>query len=252
MAWWDTPCSCLTTNAIAMKYGWSWNINLRHRSGNGYLYDPDFINLDQAVSEAETRFGKKIEPIANFQFTPGIMKNSWQKNVIAIGLSSGFLEPLEANGVAVIVETLYAMHDLWSPNGINAEEARNRFNQRTFHITEDIKDFLALHYRGHRTDSEFWLEHKQKDRVPDTLKEKLERWSHFFNSDDPEPYFNGYSPTAWLMVLQGLEIFDISWLKRHNGYSIELKENIINNASNRFKKLVSPFMTLEQWIDHIA
>lgn len=248
VAWWDSPCACLTTNATAMKYGWSWNINLRHRSGNGYLYDPDFIDLDQAISEAETRFNKKIEPIANFQFTPGIMKNAWQKNVIAVGLSSGFLEPLEANGVAVIVETLYALHDLWDPFGANDDRVRKRFNQRTFHITEDIKDFLALHYRGHRNDSEFWLMHKNEDRIPDSLKEKLEQWSYFFNSDRPEPYFNGYSPTAWLMVLQGLEIFDTSWLKNNNSYLTGSRDTIINNAIRRFKPLVAPFWTLEQWI----
>lgn len=252
VAWWDEPCPCLTTNATAMKYGWSWNINLRHRSGNGYLYDPDFITLDQAVDEAEKRFNKTIEPIANFQFTPGIMKNAWQKNVIAVGLSSGFLEPLEANGVAVIVETLYAMHDLWSPDGENNQEIRQKFNHRTFHITEDIKDFLALHYRGHRNDSDFWQMHKSQDRVPDSLKEKLEKWSAFFSSDQLEPYFNGYSPTAWLMVLQGLEIFDNDYLKNRPDILKNNKDFIINNVEKRFKNMVDPFWTLDEWLRKTA
>lgn len=252
VAWWDKPCYCLTTNAIAMKYGWSWNINIRNRSGNGYLYDPDHISLDQAVAEAETRFNKKIEPIANFKFTPGIMQRAWRNNVIAVGLSSGFLEPLEANGVAVIVETLYALHDNWDPVRENTQRSVDRFNDRTFHITEDIKDFLALHYRGKRADSEFWLSHKNPDRIPDSLKEKLEIWKKFYTEDNFEPLFNGYSPVAWMMVLQGLEVFDSNLLKSPLQDKINIGQTILNNTKSRFEAIVSPFWTLEEWIQKTA
>ena len=135
VAWWDDPCPCVTTNAIAMQYGWSWNINIRHRSGNGYIYDPDHITLDQAIAEAEQRFNKKIDPIANFSFTPGMMRKAWRNNVFAIGLSSGFLEPLEANGVAVIIESLYSMQDYWNPYQLTYDDAvKDRFNERVFGI----------------------------------------------------------------------------------------------------------------------
>lgn len=254
VAWWDEPCYCVTTNAIAMKYGWSWNINLRHRSGNGYIYDPDHITLDQAVAEAEQRFSKKIEPIANFEFKPGMMKRAWRNNVIAIGLSSGFLEPLEANGVAVIIESLYSLQDLWDPTDQYLRQERiDRFNQRVWSITEDIKDFLALHYRGHRRDTEFWKSHgTDRIRVPDTLKEKLNAWSEYFEGSKGEPWLHGYSPTAWLMVLQGLKIFDHSSLARLHQKALPIGKKVLNINELRYKELVEPFWTIDQWIQRTA
>ena len=254
VAWWDDPCPCVTTNAIAMKYGWSWNINLRHRSGNGYIFDPDHLTLDQAVVEAEERFGKKIDPIANFTFVPGMMRNAWRNNVIAIGLSSGFLEPLEANGVAVIVESLFALEDYWSPNEKKYDKTIvNRFNQRIWHVTEDIRDFLALHYRGNRRDTEFWISHAEdKSRIPDSLREKLERWEKFYYHCDTGPYTAGYSYVAWLMVLQGLQIFDHSSLLKGNEKMIPLGKKVLNINENKYKKLVAPFWTIEEWLQRTA
>lgn len=251
VAWWDDPCYSVTTNATAMKYGWSWNINLRHRSGNGYLYDSSQISLDQAIQEAEIRFNKKIDPIANFTFTPGIMKNVWKHNVIGVGLSTGFLEPLEANGVAVIIETLYSLADHWDPNFENTEYDRARFNFKLFSVTEDFKDFLALHYRGHRSDSDFWREHQTNiQRIPDSLKEKLESWRMFFNNTSDAPTFNGYSAGAWLTVLQGLEVFDNSVLKKELGRNLELGLKVLNTSKSRYTSMVSPFWTINQWISN--
>lgn len=248
VAWWDDPCPSLLTTATAMRYGWSWNINLRHRSGNGYLYDPDHIDLDQAVAEAESRFDKKITPIANFKFTPGIVENSWRNNVIAVGLSSGFLEPLEANGVAVIIETLYALQDLWRPEVRDHEQNRKRFNQRTFAITQDIKDFLALHYRGHRNDTDFWLQHQHSDRTPESLKNKLDDWAEYYRSFKPEPRYYGYSSAAWLTVLQGLRLFSSDELKRLPKINIGIADKIIQNVRNRHSPIVDSCWKLEEWL----
>jgi len=251
VAWWDDPCYCVTTNAIAMKYGWSWNINLRHRSGNGYLYDPDHLNLEQAIQEAETRFNKKIDPIANFSFQPGMMRNTWKKNVIAIGLSNGFLEPLEANGIAVIIESLYALQDHWKPT----EETipNDRFNQRVWEVSEDIKDFLALHYRGQRQDTEFWLSHKHdEDRIPETLKLKLSDWEEWYKSPNlSEPTFNGYSPTAWLMVIQALKIFKNDVIHEHFNKVLPIGTKVLNKNIKRYKELSAPFWTIDKWVQEI-
>ena len=251
VAWWDDPVPTVTTNAISMKYGWSWNINLRHRSGNGYLYDPNHLTLDQAVEEAEKRFNKKIDPIANFTFQPGMMHNSWKKNVIGVGLSTGFLEPLEANGVAVIIETLYALHDHWLPDQENSKYSVDRFNHRTFSITDDIKDFLALHYRNHRDDSEFWLDHKNNpERIPESLRLKLDDWARFYNNQSDTPIFNGYSAGAWLTVLEGLRVFDNSTLKKELENKLDLGKTILNNTKSRYEQMVSPFWTIEEWISN--
>ncbi len=254
VAWWDKPCYCVTTNATAMKYGWSWNINLRHRSGNGYIYDPDHLTLDQALDEAKQMFGEHIEPIANFQFVPGMMKNAWKNNVIAIGLSSGFLEPLEANGVAVIIESLYCLQDHWKPaDTFLRKERMERFNLRIWNITEDIKDFLALHYRGHRRDTDFWKSHgADSNRIPDSLKEKLSQWAEYFEGTKGEPWLHGYSPTAWLMVLQGLKVFDHTNLANLHKKALPIGQKVLNINEARYRELVAPFWTIDEWIQRTA
>ena len=254
VAWWDEPCPCVTTNATAMKYGWSWNINIRNRSGNGYLYDPDHLSLDQAVQEAEIRFNKKITPIANFQFTPGMMRKAWKKNVIAIGLSSGFLEPLEANGVAIIVESLFGLQDYWDPHTKQFEDkVVKRFNDRIWFIAEDIKDFLALHYRGKRRDTEFWQSHaNDKWRIPDGLQAKLERWDDYYNRTGTEPDGVTYSAGAWQMVLQGLQVFDHANLAKENEKFLSLGEKVLNINKDKYKKLVESYWTIEEWLKKTA
>lgn len=254
VAWWEEPCPCITTNAIAMKYGWSWNINIRCRSGNGYIYDPDHITLDQAIDEVNQRFSTKIDPIANFTFVPGMMRKAWKNNVFAIGLSSGFLEPLEANGVAVIVESLFGLQDYWNPSQKYYENSViDRFNDRIWYITQDIRDFLTLHYRGHRNDSEFWRSHNHDSfRVPDTLKEKLTLWEKFYQGKGPEPYITGYSPAAWLMVLQGLKIFDHSAIAELNKSLLPLGKKILNINEAKYKSMVDSCWTIHQWIKNIT
>lgn len=255
MAWWSDSVPSLTTNAVAMQHGWSWNINLRHRSGNGYIFDPDCITLDQAIDEASTRFNKKIEPVANFTYTPGISKLHWKNNVIAVGLSSGFLEPLEANGVAVIIEAMYALSDHWQPDKSTKEQSQQieKFNHRMFMIYNDIKDFLALHYRGKRNDSEYWKKLKDPHTIPDSLKEKLEAWEEFYYKDGIEPQCLGYSEAAWLMVLQGLECFDSAILKqRLISHSQKTSgTDIINKSRVYYKQLVDPFYTLDEWMNSV-
>jgi len=250
VAWWDEPCPCVTTNANAMEYGWSWNINLRHRSGNGYIYDPDHISLEQAVAEAEKFYGYKITPIANFSFTPGMMRNSWKNNVIGVGLSNGFLEPLEANGIQVIIESLWAFEDLFRADQKDDIVRKQRFNDRVFALTDDVLDFLALHYRGHRRDTEFWKSHAyDKCRTPDTLTAKLDQWKKYFNGDlGAKSRAGGYSSTAWLQVIQGLAIFDSKKLKKQYSFLERPAKQTLRENSNKYIQLVSGFPSAEEWL----
>jgi tryptophan halogenase len=256
VAWWESdPCYAVTTNATAMKYGWSWNINLRHRSGNGYIYDPDHITLDQAVQEAEERFNKKITPIANFQFTPGMMKNIWKNNVFAVGLSGGFLEPLEANGIALIVENLYAIQDYWDPYrpDLQSPETVQRMNDRMWFLMEDFRDFLALHYRGKRRDTEFWRSHgEDKFRIPPSLQFKLDEWHDYFRCTIPEPWPKAYSATAWMMVLQALDVVDTSKMAEVYNNLLPVGRDVLNINNSKYKELVEPFLSIEEWIQRTA
>jgi tryptophan halogenase len=247
VAWWNEPEYLVTTNAIAMKYGWSWNINLRHRAGNGYIYNPDLINLDQAIQEVEERFNKKIEPVANFQFTPGMMRNFYKNNVIAVGLSGGFMEPLEANGVGVIIEALFAVGDLWDPTTYDNPH-RQQMNDELWSIAIDIRDFLALHYRGHRRDTEFWLSHaNDKERIPESLSDKLHQWKMFYGGGN-QASVGGYSTTAWLIVMQGLNLMSPNVLKQVCKDKLEIGQSLYQSNKEMYRQLVQDCVTIDEWI----
>lgn len=253
IAWWDEPKYSVTTNATAMKYGWRWNINLQHRSGNGYIYDNNYITADQALEEARSVCGEHIEPVASFTYTPEVAKESWKNNVFAIGLSSGFLEPLEANGIAVICESLYAMQDLWDPTRRDHTLYRDRFNHRVNTVYEDIKDFIALHFRGRRDDTDFWKSHiHDPERIPESLAMKLKDWDHYWQGlVGVEPVFNGYSPAAWMQVIQGLHIFPNTYFSTAFENKLETGRNVLNTNVKRYKELVAPFWTIDEWIKNI-
>lgn len=253
IAWWDEPKYSVTTNATAMKYGWRWNINLQHRSGNGYIYDNNYITADQALEEARSVCGEHIEPIASFTYTPEVSTESWNNNVIAIGLSSGFLEPLEANGIAIICESLFALQDLWDPNRERHAIQQERFNDRVSVVYDDIKDFIALHFRGKRSDTDFWLSHMHdQERIPESLQRKLKQWEGFYLGYTPiEPVFNGYSPTAWMQVVQGLDIFPNTYFTQTFAEKLDIGKKVLNTNVKRYKELVAPFWTIDEWIKNI-
>ena len=240
MAWWDdTPELKPYTGLTALKYGWAWNINLHHRAGNGYIYDSNYITAEQAIEEVETQFNIKITPVANLKFTPALMKKAWKNNVIAIGLSSGFLEPLESNGLAAVAEQLKLVSEYWSPSSNSASE-QTQFNNANLKVMNGISDFLSLHYRGHRSDTEFWRDHNHNPaRVSDALRERLDLWSAgVVGVDNSELYaFENY-----IVVAQGLDLINKS----------KLKSRLLAKRSTIFNEFYQSFNRLEKDIDNIA
>jgi len=247
IAWWDDPVYQVTTNARAMKYGWSWNINLQHRSGNGYLYDPDHISYDQALDEIHTRFGSHIEPVAKLNINPGMMRNFAVKNVIGVGLSTGFMEPLEANGVAVIIDTLQVLYANWSPH---RDSDLEEMNSRVWKTVIDIRDFLCLHYRGHRRDTEFWRSHAyDKFRIPDSLSEKLENWKLYYAGQLTQQRVDGYSSAAWVTVIQGLNIFETTQFKEQYNPWLEQGKELLQSIQEKYQSYSIMYPSIEKWIE---
>jgi hypothetical protein len=240
MAWWDdAPVLKNHTEITAMGYGWCWNINLKHRAGNGYIYDPDLITFDQAILEAETRFNTKIEPVANLKFTPGILKHSWKNNAIAIGISSGFLEPLESNGLATVVEQLQALAEHWSP-GNNSIISQRLYNKQYQDVMDGISDFLSLHYRGHRNDTAFWKEHNcDPARISHSLQEKLDMWQDGILGTDNTKV---YAIENYAVVLQGLNLINTE----------KLKHRLLSKRSNIFEEFYQSYSILTRDVDNIS
>lgn len=239
IAWQDDAEFKNHTQLTSMKYGWSWNINLKHRAGNGYIYDSNYISEDEAIQEIEERFGNKINPVASFKFCPGILNKSWKNNVIAIGLSSGFLEPLESNGLASIVEQLNALTEYWAPNS-NTIIEQDLYNNKNKSIMNDISDFLSLHYRGHRNDTAFWKDHNTNPlRISSTLQHRLDMWQEgIIGLDDTQ----GYGLENFMVVAQGLNLINKE----------KLKHRLLSKRSNIFEEFYQSYSILKRDVDNIS
>ncbi|MBC6905383.1 tryptophan 7-halogenase [Saccharophagus sp. K07] len=165
----DVPFSRATAHAA----GWQWRIPLRHRTGNGCVYSTNFMS----DSEAEELFhknlaGNKLADLNLIRFSARRMDASWKNNCVAIGLSSGFLEPLESTSIHLIQVAIMKLTELL-PNGKDWRVERDEFNRQMTDEYEKIRDFLVLHYHvTEREDSEFWRYIKNMP-LPSSLEQRM-------------------------------------------------------------------------------
>lgn len=161
------------TKATAHVAGWQWKIPLQHRVGNGHVFSSSFMSEDKA--ESILRDHVDGEPLAEpnvLKFKAGRRKVSWANNCLAVGLSSGFLEPLESTSIYLIQIAIMKFIDLL-PVSKNSASQRDEFNRQMSVEYERIRDFLILHYHvTQREDSEFWRYCKNMD-IPDSLGSKM-------------------------------------------------------------------------------
>ena len=189
------------TRSIAHKIGWQWQIPLQHRNGNGLVYPSNQLSDDEASNIILNSLGSKAlkEPML-VKYRTGRRLKQWNKNVISIGLSSGFLEPLESTSIHLIQSAIVRLVHYFPHNGIN-ESSVNDYNRKSKVEYEQIRDFIILHYHvNQRDDSQFWKDLRNME-APESLARKIKLFSEsgllFREQDDL------FLESSWLQVMLG-------------------------------------------------
>ena len=161
------------TRSIAREAGWQWRIPLQHRVGNGIVYSSNFMGDDEARDSLLANIeGESLTNPLQIKFSPGRRLKQWNKNCLAVGLSSGFLEPLESTSIHLIQQNIVRFLRMFPTSGIMQSEV-DEFNKQADFDIERIRDFIILHYKvTNRTDTSFWRHCRNMD-IPESLEHRI-------------------------------------------------------------------------------
>ncbi len=172
------------TQSTARCSGWVWDIGLTSRRGVGYVYSSRHSSDETALEELKSYLHERGDGAADLQFrniviNSGYRRELWKHNCVAVGLSAGFLEPLEASAIVMIELAAKSIANLLPDCRGAMHHAARKFNDTFRYRWERIIDFLKLHYvLSRRTDSAFWTDNRRPESIPDSLREGLEYWRH--------------------------------------------------------------------------
>ncbi|MEM1263363.1 MAG: tryptophan halogenase family protein [Pseudomonadota bacterium] len=218
------------TRSIAHGAGWQWRIPLQHRNGNGLVYCDRFLSDDEAAS---LLLGNLDSPAVDepriIPFRTGRVRRQWNRNVVAVGLSSGFLEPLESTSIYLIQSAIVRLLHLFPHAGVT-DELMAEYNRQSQIEWELIRDFIILHYhRNERTDTQFW-----RDLRAMPIPERLQRKIDVFSADGrlTQDQYDIFLEPSWLQVMVGQGIVPSDYHPLANAISG-------NELTDKLKKMAS-------------
>ena len=225
------------TIATKLKHGWMWNTPTQGRWGNGYVYNGNKTDKNKIKKECEKHLNKKIEKFFHFKFEPGALKESWIGNCVAIGLSSSFVEPLEATAISSGIQQTFLLTNLL----INYDKNQmDQYNKTVENMNVNIRDFISLHYI---TDGKWRLETK----VPKTLQHQLNLWKKRLPIKlDFESQYILFGEAHFFIILKELGLISklnvIKMLNKHRAsnenYTSEFEKYYNNNRDHWYKNSV--------------
>ena len=196
------------TRATARPAGWQWRIPLQHRTGNGYVYSSAYVSDDAAAATLLANLdGKPLGDPRPLRFTAGRRKRAWNRNCVAIGLSSGFLEPLESTSIHLIQAGISRLLGLFPDSGWGDAE-RDSYNDFTQTQYEQVRDFVILHYKANGRDEPLWRQMRAME-VPESLTRRIALFRNrgrVFRRDDEL-----FAETSWIAVMLGQGITPSGW-----------------------------------------
>jgi tryptophan halogenase len=236
------------TRAIAHPSGWQWKIPLQSRVGNGLVFCSKFMSDDEAKALllANIEGERLIEPRV-IKFRTGTRHQHWNKNCIAIGLSSGFLEPLESTSIHLIQRSIVRLLQMFPSNGIQSAEV-DEFNKQTQIEMHNIRDFIILHYKAtQRDDSKFWR-YCRDMAVPESLTHRLEL---FAQSGKVYKFAQElFGESSWIQVMMGQGILPAQYHPIVNAMSDGELNDFLSTIASHVQKTVQNFPTHQDFLQY--
>jgi tryptophan halogenase len=192
------------TQSRARTAGWHWRIPLQHRTGNGYVYSSAHCSDEQAHEDLIHALGEKALADPRFlRFTTGRRKLFWNRNCVALGLASGFLEPLESTSIHLVTSAIYHLLEHFPDKGFDQTNI-DSYNAELVHENERIRDFIVLHYcLTQRDDTPLWR-YCRSMAIPDSLRQRIELYS----GTGRIRWRSGelFTDVSWFYIFEGLGV----------------------------------------------